>query len=106
MNIVNIQNIPNQKFSFNADGFAYTVQLRTSDGVTLADVAIDGVIVCTSTLCVPSGWLIPFPYMRGSAGNLRFVCVKNEYPYYEKFGNTQTLYYYSAAEMESLNDAQ
>ena len=102
MREVPLLNAPNQRVETTIDGVNYSIQLRTVQSFTTADIYADGEILKAGSRCIPGKPLIPYPYLtRG--GNFYFYCLNDDYPYYEYFGITQKLVYLTDEEIAGLN---
>lgn len=98
MQLINLDPIPNQSFSTYIDGVPYSITLRTAQNATLATIESGGRPLITNALCVPGGNILPYPAYK-KAGNFRFMCQDNQYPYYENFGKTCFLTYVPEEEL-------
>ena len=98
---IDLQQIPNQEFIRIVDNVRYRICLRSFHNLTLADVYINDVAVKNGLRCAANEPLIPYKYLT-EGGNFVFVCLNNDYPYYTKFGETQTLVYMTTEEMERV----
>ena len=91
---------PNQTFSVTLEGSVFDVTIKEANGVMVATVARDNVVLISNSRVLPFAPIIPYPYLEH--GNL-FVSTENEeIPYYTAFGNTQMLYYLSQDDMAEI----
>lgn len=95
---IDLDRIPNQMFNIMLENVLYRVQLRTIQGLTYMSVWENNEVLFYSQLCCPNIFVNPYNYV-GIGGKFLFSCMDNEYPNYEKFGNTQELLFYSAEEI-------
>lgn len=95
-----IQSIPNQIFSVMLDNVNYRVALRTIQGMTYMSVWANGDILFHSQLCTPNAYVNPYNYV-GLGGKFYFRCSDGQYPYFENFGDTAELYFYTAGEIDA-----
>lgn len=100
MQLIELQNIPNQIFNVVLNNVDYRIQLKTIQGLTLVSVWRNGVVVFHNQIGVPNAYINPYDYV-SSNGKLFFECLDNEYPNYKKFGNTQRLYFLTPEEVAS-----
>lgn len=91
---------PNQRFTVTIDNVRYDVAIKVARGVMACDVAIDGVQILTGSRVLAGEMLIPFRYMEN--GNFILLTENGDLPAYEQFGNTQTLVFFTAAEMGAI----
>ena len=104
MREIPLSNVPNQLVETVIDGVAYSIQLRTVQSLTVADVYADGVLLKGGVRCVPGQRLIPYSYLT-VGGNFFWYCLNDDYPHYKNFGVDQLLVYLSDAELANLNGA-
>lgn len=95
---IKIANIPNQEFEFVYNDSTFTVQLRTIQELTFASIFLDGEPLLYSQICSPNNFINLHKYI-SAGGKFYFKCVDNEYPYFEKFGNSQELLFYTEDEL-------
>lgn len=92
--------IPNQGFTVTLDGHWYAIELKEANGVMVANVKRDDVDIVLGQRLVAGEFVLPFAYM-GDANF--FISTENEeLPYYPAFGETQFLYYFTAAEVAEI----
>lgn len=99
---IDVQQIPNQEFFKEIDGYKYNIRVRTFKDMTLMDIDIDDENVKHSVRVCPNVPIIPYKYLT-KGGNFMFVCVNGDYPHYTKFGISQQLVYLTDEELEGLN---
>ena len=99
---IEVQQIPNQEFIREIGDVRYTIKLRTFQGMTLADITADDVVLKRSVRVCPNMPIIPYKYLT-KGGNFMFFCLDADYPHYTKFGVTQQLVYLTDEELEALN---
>ena len=101
MREIPLENIPNQGLETTIDNIDYSIQLRTIQVFTVADVYSNGKLICAGVRCVPGQALIPYKYLTQD-GNFFFYCLNDDYPNYAYFGDTQKLVYLDDAEIASM----
>jgi len=94
---VPIQSIPNQTFSVTLDNNLFDLAIRTTNGVTSVSVTINGVDTIDNIRAVAGSPIIPYQYLE--AGNFMFLTANYQLPIYTQFNITQTLDYFTAAEL-------
>ena len=99
---IEVQQIPNQEFIREIGDVRYTIKFRTFQGMTLADITADDVVLKRSVRVCPNTPIIPYDYLT-KGGNFMFVCLDKDYPHYTKFGITQQLVYLTDEELEALS---
>ncbi len=102
MQLIALQNIPNQTFSITLDQQLYSITLRTIGNETYASVTMNGNDIIDGIKCQPNTPVIPYPYLEGAGGNFSFYTPNDEYPNYEAFDTTHFLLYASNAELAAL----
>lgn len=98
MQTIKLSKIPNQEIIFVVESKAFTVQLRTIQGLTFASIFLDGEPLLYSQICVPNSFINLYRYI-SVGGKFYFKCTDNEYPNYTKFGDTQELLFYMEDEL-------
>lgn len=101
MQLIELQNTPNQVFNVVLNGVDYRIQVRTIQDLTFISVWKNGSPLFYNQICVPNGFIDPYTYVSDN-GKIFFACTDNEYPNYKKFGITQRLYYLTKEEVEAL----
>jgi hypothetical protein len=97
---INLTPIPNQSVSVKLEESLYTLVVKETRGVMSFDLIRDNVPVLLGSRMLPNSPLVPYRYLE--AGNFVMVCDDDEYPDYRLFGDTQSLVYVTAAELEVL----
>jgi hypothetical protein len=101
--IIPLQSIPNQSFNINLDGNLWDIVIRTTDGldpVTVMSLTINGALVIENLIAAAAAPIIPAQYQEN--GNFMFLTANNQMPIYSQFNVTQSLFYFSAAELAAL----
>ena len=101
MQLIDLQNIPNQVFSTVLNNTDYRIAVRTIQDLTLISVWKSGEILFYNQVCTPNAFVNPYNYVSGD-GKLYFYCLDNEYPNYKQFGNTHNLYFLTPDEVGAL----
>ena len=91
---------PNQDLTVRLDNTRYGLRLKSTNGVMVVDVSIDGVTVLTGSRVLAGEPLIPYEYI--ATGNFILLTVNDELPDYTQFGVTQSLVYMSPEEIAAL----
>ena len=98
MQIVKLQQIPNQQFTLIVEDKTFLVQLRTIQDLTFASIFLDGEPLLYSQICTPNNFVNLYRYI-SAGGKFYFKCVDNEYPNYKKFGGAHQLLFYTEDEL-------
>lgn len=101
MQIVPLQNIPNQEFTIVLNNSAYRIALRSLQAFTYVSVWQDGELLFYNQICTPNNWVNPYNYV-STNGKLYFKCLDNDYPTYTKFGDTQQMIFYAPDEIAGV----
>lgn len=104
MQLIELQNIPNQIFNIVLNGVDYRIQVKTIQDLTFISVWRNGDVLFYNQICVPNGYVDPYNYVSEN-GKIFFRCLDSEYPNYRKFGITQWLYYLTAEEVKANEEA-
>lgn len=102
MQIVPLQQVPNQLRTITLDQAKYDISLRTITDVTYATISKNNVKIVDSVRCVPMRPLLPYAYLEGTGGNFAFYTSGDEMPNYTAFGVSHILLYASAAELAAV----
>lgn len=94
---VPIQAIPNQTFIITLDGNLFDITIKETNGVMSVSMTVNGVATIDNARAVAGSPVIPSQYQE--AGNFMFLTSNYELPDYLKFNVTQSLFYFSAAEL-------
>lgn len=97
---VPLQQIPNQSFTITLDGVLFTLTLKKCNGAMMMSAAIGGVDTIDNLICAACAPIIPARYLE--SGNFMFLTANNQLPDYTQFGLTQSLFYFTAAELAAF----
>jgi hypothetical protein len=81
-NVIPINGVPNQSFSFSANKYEIFVTLYSVYGLICADVSIGNKIVCKGVKCIANTSFIPHSAEKEINGKLYFETPKS-YPTFE-----------------------
>lgn len=95
-----LDNIPNQSFSITIDNNFYDIKIKESNGVMSLSMLRNNEIVQSSVRMVPGYFLIPYSYKE--SGNFFMITANDDYPYYDRFGIDQKLFYIPQTELNAL----
>ena len=97
---IGLQVIPNQSFTFNANNNTFGLILKANAGCMGMSISINGVDVADNARC--AAWRVIIPSQYQENGNFMFMTQNLQLPWYEQFGLTQTLVYFSPSELSSI----
>lgn len=95
-----LQPIANQELSISLGGSRYVITVKEANGVMVASIERDGVMVVQNTRMVADGLVLPYRYQWYGFGNFFMGVEAEEVPYYPNFGITQFLVYVTPQEMQ------
>ena len=102
MELIPLEDIPNQKINVQLDRVTYNIRLNTRRGLTFMSISVGDTPLSYSRICLPNK-KVEFPrYAFG--GVLFWLCQDDETPLYTKFGTLHQLYYATAAEFKELTN--
>lgn len=104
MQLIDLQNVPNQAFSITLNNVNYRFAVRTIQDLTFISVWRNDEVLFYNQICVPNGFIDPYNYVSDN-GKIFFRCLDEEYPNYKRFGITQWLYYMTKEEVEEYEKA-
>lgn len=88
-----LQAIPNQSFNITIENIFYDMEIKETRGVMSCSITRDNILIQLNTRIVPGTFLIPYSYQE--SGNFYILTANDDYAYYDKFGLSQTLVYFS-----------
>ena len=91
---------PNQLLSFQVGQQFYNLEIKACQDMMYASLTRNNVVISSNSRLVAGGLLLPYQYQE-DGGNLAFVTNPGDAPWYEQFGVTQFLIFYTAAELEA-----
>lgn len=97
---VPLQQLPNQTFSVTLDGNLYDITIKAAENIMSVSFLRNGADIIDNVRAVAAGALIQGQYQE--AGNFLFLTANNQLPDYNQFGLTQSLLYFSAAELAAF----
>ena len=99
---VPIESIPNQSLSIQLDEVRYGIRFKDIGGMMSADISIDDQLIIEGLRVVGGFPLIPYKYLESDGGNFIFITELGDLVYWNQFGITQSLLYFSAEELEII----
>lgn len=97
---VPLQQVPNQSFGITLNGTLFNIVLKKCNGVMVMSVIIDGTDTIDNLICAACAPIIPAKYLE--SGNFMFLTANNQLPDYAQFGLTQSLLYFTDAELAAF----
>jgi len=94
---VPLQAVPNQSFTVNLSGVVFDITIRYCAGIMAMSLTINGVDTIDNIRCVAGSPVIPSQYQEN--GNFLFITSNFQLPIYTQFNVSQSLVYFSAAEL-------
>ncbi|MEX9216277.1 hypothetical protein AB7W42_19170 [Providencia rettgeri] len=90
MQDIPLQAVPNQRLRVSLDGDEWELTIKSAKNTMCCDVTRNEVILLQGIRVMPDQPLIPYGYLSGNS-NFAFITENDEYPWWEKFGQSQTL---------------
>lgn len=100
---VPIESIPAQSLSIVLDGNLYQLTLRQVQGCMAVSITRNGVDILDNARAASASPIIPAKYQE--AGNFMFLTANNQLPNYTLFNTSQSLLYFTAAELAAFRTA-
>lgn len=97
--IVPLSSIPNQSFDVTLEDTRYSFRFYACVGCMAFDLKRNGSDVVLGQRLVAGSLLIPYTHQYYGKGNFVVITNSDELPYYDEFGVSQFLVYFTAAEM-------
>ena len=102
--IIPIEAIPNQSLSIQLGDIRYDLRLNDIGGMMSSDISINDETVLEGQRVVGGLPLIPYRYLENGGGNFVFLTELGDIVFWDQFGITQSLLYYSPDELEVIRD--
>lgn len=105
-----LQAIPNQSFNTQINNVRYNFVIKQANNIMTVTIArgtqllLTNIIAKPNSIFAPTLPIIPYLYLENNQGNFFIFTEGDEYPFYDKFGITQFMLYYSADEMVNLRE--
>lgn len=90
----------NQEFTVRVGERRFTLRLKETAGVMVADVAVDDVAILSASRVLAGEPIIPYRYLE--AGNFVLLTNGDDLPDWRQFGSTQSLLYMTADEIAAF----
>ena len=100
---IQLSTIPNQSFDVVLEGANYTIRLVACFDCMAVDIRRNGVDIVIGQRLVAGSLIVPSAYQYAGFGNFILLTNDDEIPYYDQFGISQFLIYYTAADIEAAN---
>lgn len=91
---------PAQELSVVIDQIFWELRIRSVGRLMSVTISRNNTALLSGFRIVPGIPLLPYQYQEN--GNFIFLTENNEYPWWERFGETQSLIFHTAAELEVL----
>lgn len=96
---VNLIKTPNQELNFVVGDNVFFIKLRTIQNITYMSCWVNNNPIFYNQICTPNNWVNQYKYI-SVGGKFYFKCVNDDYPYYDKFGDSQELLFYTQDEIQ------
>jgi len=90
--------VPNQTFSATINGVLWELSIKVARGTMLADVRRDGVDLVLGQRIVAEFPILPYRHL-SHLGNFAILTRDGDLPWWEEFGQSQSLIYLEPAEV-------
>lgn len=97
---VPIESIPSQTLTIVLDNNLYVLGIRQVSGVVAMSVTRNGIDIIDNLIAAAAQPIIPAKYQE--AGNFMFLTASNQLPNYTLFNISQSLLYFTAAELATF----
>lgn len=94
MKIIPLNTAPNQRLRVTLDGREWELTIKAARRVMCCDIRCDDTVLIQAVRMMPGQPLIPYRYL-SSGGNFALLTAGDELPWWEEFGKTQTLVWWS-----------
>jgi hypothetical protein len=100
--IVPLEVISNQAVSFQVGDVRYDMRFRNTGSIMSLDLSINDEVILSGSRVVGGFPLIPYKYLEGAGGNFIFSTELGDLVWWEQFGITQSLFYFTPEELEEI----
>ena len=100
--IVPIEAVDNQSLSIQLDDVRYGLRFKNIGSMMSVDISINDVLILEGHRVCGGVPLIPYPYLEGAGGNFIFLTELGDLVFWNQFGITQSLYYFTVEELEAV----
>ncbi len=100
--IVPLKNISNQSLSIQLDEIRYGFRFKDIGNMMSVDISINDIVILEGQRIVGGFPLIPYKYLEGDGGNFMFLTELGDIVYWDQFGITQSLMYFSTEELGDI----
>lgn len=100
MKEITLTAVPNQELSFSVGDDRFEVRIKAARLVMAMDITINDVVVIQGARVLAGVPVIVYPHLM-THGNLAILTDNDELPDWRKFGDTQTLVYWTDEEYQN-----
>ena len=97
--------VPSQSFTVTLDGNLFELKIKACSGIMAVSIVCNGVDIVDSVPAVAGAAIIQSQYLENGNGNFMFLTANQQLPNYQQFGLTQSLLYFSNAELAIFRTA-
>lgn len=101
MRTIPLSAVPGQMFTMTLEDVRYAMTIKEARGVMVCDLTADNEVILTGSRVLAGEMIIPYRYLE-AAGNFILQTMDDELPDWREFGQSQSLYYLTTAEMEAI----
>ena len=98
--LLTLANLPNQIVRVNSLDNRWELTFKSTTNLLTVTLGLNNVTLLSGYRVVPGIPLIPYRYLE--TGNFIFLTENNDYPFYTAFNQTQQLFYFTQAELNSI----
>lgn len=104
MQTIPLQAIPKQSLTIVLENVLYDIALKETAGCMSVDIDRAGERIVSGARCVAGQLLLNYEALEDGFGNFLFLTEGEDLPYWDQFGNTQTLMYASAEDLAAVRN--
>lgn len=102
MQTIQLTNDQSQQFTSTIENDRYSIAIYFAGGTMCCDISRNEEVLLTGQRITSGQFMIPFYYESAGHGNFMLVTQNEALPDFAQFGITQTLIYYTIAEMQAV----
>lgn len=94
MKEIPLNTVPNQRLRASLGGDEWELTIKVARTMMCCDIKRNDVVLLQGIRVMPNQPLIPYRYLSGD-GNFAFITDNDEHPWWEQFGQSQYLVWWS-----------
>ncbi len=102
MQVINIIPVPSQEITITINNIRWLLRLKGIGNSVIMDVNVNGEEIVKGLKLLGNTQIIPYNYLSIARGNFMMEVEEGELVDWEKFGDTQNLFYFNEEEVKKI----